>query len=105
LAHSSHHPLLPSPRRPLTGLTPPKFDPRMKRRTTPPNRTCPYRLVVAPQVHFICEYTTRKSQACPCSSDAISVQFASATAFHYHRYIYNNDNVYIVRYRYTYTQT
>ena len=32
LAHSSHHPLLPPPRRPLTGPTPPKFDPRMKRR-------------------------------------------------------------------------
>jgi hypothetical protein len=25
LAHSSHHPLLPPPRRPLTGPTPPKF--------------------------------------------------------------------------------
>jgi hypothetical protein len=32
---TSHHPPLPSPRRPLTGPTPPKLDPRMKRRTTP----------------------------------------------------------------------
>jgi hypothetical protein len=39
LAHSSHHLLLPPPRRPLTGPTPPKFDPRMKKRTPPPNRT------------------------------------------------------------------
>ena len=35
LAYSSHPPLLPPPRRPLSGLTPPKFDPRMKRRTPP----------------------------------------------------------------------
>ncbi len=34
---------LPPPRRPLTGPTPPKLDPRMKRRTPPPNRTCPCR--------------------------------------------------------------
>jgi len=26
-----------------TGPTPPKFDPRIKRRSTPPNHTCPYR--------------------------------------------------------------
>ena len=36
MAHSSHHLILPFPRRPLTGPTPPKLDPRMKRRTTPP---------------------------------------------------------------------
>ena len=32
-----------SPPKTLTGPTPPKLDPRMKRRTPPPNRTCPRR--------------------------------------------------------------
>ena len=38
---SSHHLPLHAPRRPLTGPTPPKFDPRMKRRTTPPKQYLP----------------------------------------------------------------
>jgi hypothetical protein len=41
LPHSSHHPPLPPPRRPLTGPTPPKLDPSRKRRTPPPKPYLP----------------------------------------------------------------
>ena len=62
LAHSLHRPLLPPPRRPLTGPTPPKYDSRLKRRTTFPKPylplICSVWLTSSPTSYYCISFTS-----------------------------------------------